>query len=73
MALHKETFSTELDTELVAKVRAMADSEHRAVDAVVEEALLNLLQKRSGVRPEVMEHYRDSVAEFSEVYRHLSQ
>lgn len=73
MALRKETFTTEIDATVLAQARTLADADHQTVEAFVEEALVNLIRARSGVRPEVMEACRETVKTYAEVCEHLAK
>ena len=73
MALQKQRFSTQIDPQLLARAKAIAAADHRQLQNVIEEALIDLIQKRAGVRPEVMATYRETVAQYSAVCEHLAK
>ena len=66
-------FATKLDPDLLNAVRTLADAEGRGIEAVIEEALADLLQKRSQPRPHVMAAYRASIEQYDYVYRRLAE
>ena len=71
----KKRFETEVDPELLARAIELAKAEGREVDSLIEEALIDLLGRRSdgGLRPEVREAYGESVSEFGPLYKRLAQ
>lgn len=73
MALRKETFTAQLDADLMEKLRQTAEREHTSVEGIVEEALLRLIEARNALDSRVRELHEDSVREYDEVYRHLAQ
>ena len=46
----REKFATQVNSEVLAAVRSLARSEGRQLQALVDEALTDLLEKRSGSR-----------------------
>ena len=68
-------FASQVDAELLGKVRHLANSEGRQLQALIEEALADLIEKKSRQRPrpEVMAAHGATVAEFAEVFRHLAK
>lgn len=74
MSPSRVKFSTKIDNALLDEVRALAKEEGRQIQAIVEEALENLLEdRRQGkVRPHVMRTYRTSHARFGPLYRKLA-
>ncbi|MCY3852452.1 MAG: ribbon-helix-helix protein, CopG family [Gammaproteobacteria bacterium] len=71
MSSFRVKFSTKIDSALLDEVRALAKEEGRQIQAIIEEALENLLEdRRQGkVRPRIMRVYRTSHARFSSLYR----
>ena len=68
-------FASQVDAELLGKIRALAKAEGRQIQALIEEALADLVEKKSRARsrPEVLAAHRATVAEFAEVFRHLAK
>jgi len=71
----KQKFATQVDPALLAKTRAIAESEGRQLQSVIEEALADLVEKRLRTKPRanVMAHYEASVAQFGPLYERLAQ
>ena len=67
--------ATEIDPDLLAEVRRLANREGRELRAVVEEALRALVEERrhTGPRPEVMAHYEESHERFASLYERLAK
>lgn len=74
MAL-RQKFASQLDADLLAQTRALAKREGRHVQSLLEEALLDLLEKRRQAkpRPQVMALYEASVEEFGPLYERLAK
>jgi hypothetical protein len=75
MAKLREKFSTQVHPQIFANVRELAQEEGRQLQALVEEALRDLLEKRKQARPraEVMAAYQSSHARYGELYRKLAK
>jgi hypothetical protein len=71
----KEKFATQVTPEILAEVRAMAHSEGRQLQALVDEALVDLIEKRRNTRPRahVMAAYQAGHETFAELYRRLAK
>ncbi len=71
----REKFATQMDTALLAEVRALARDEGRQLQAVIEEAVRDLLVARKGgdVRKRVADAYRHSVERFAPLYERLAK
>jgi hypothetical protein len=59
----------------LAQIRAIAHTEGRQLQALVEEALADLIEKRRNTRPRdhVMRAYHRSHDEYGELYRMLAR
>lgn len=68
-------FASQADRELLDEIRAIADREGRHLQAVLDEALRDFVEKkRSGrARPKVLDALRDSMTEHGPLYRELAQ
>jgi dihydroxyacetone kinase len=75
MAELREKFATQVDPELLAKVRSLAQQEGRQLQALVEEALADLIDKRKQGRPRshVMVAYQGSHEKYAELYKKLAR
>ena len=73
--LPREKFSTQVNSEVLAAVRSLAQSEGRQLQALVDEALIDLLEKRSGSRSRahVMAIYQASHQRFTPLYKKLAE
>ncbi|HEX3848014.1 MAG TPA: hypothetical protein VHV81_11595 [Steroidobacteraceae bacterium] len=71
----KEKFATQVASEILAEIRAIAHAEGRQLQAVIEEALLNLIEKRRNTRPRdhVLRAYHGSHDQYGELYRILAR
>lgn len=71
----KVKFASQADAAVLAELRAVAEREGRQLQAVLDEALRDYLEKkRSGrARPKVLEALRDSMAEHGPLYRELAK
>ena len=70
----KQRFAAQVDPELLATARAIAVAEGRQFQSIVEEALLDFVEKRKtpGPRAHVMAQYQASVDRNSELYERLA-
>jgi len=75
MSAAKEKFATQVTPEILAELRAIAHSEGRQLQALVDEALVDLIEKRRNTRPRahVMSAYQASHEAFGELYRRLAK
>ena len=70
-----ETLATEVDADLLSAVRALAQAEGRALQALVDEALSDLLAKHRQAQPRahVMAAYDASHARYAALYQKLAE
>jgi len=75
MAQTREKFATQVNLELLAAVRTLAHKEGRQLQALVEEALGDLLEKRKNAKPRahVMGAYLASHEKYGPLYQKLAQ
>lgn len=75
MPVTREKFATQVDPQILVGVRNLAREEGRQVQALVEEALVDLLEKRrlAKPRPAVMAVYQGSHGRFATLYRKLAE
>ena len=68
-------FASQVDAELLGKVRDIANAEGRQLQALNDEALRDLIEKRNSAKPrsEIMNAYRSTLGQFDAVYRHLAK
>jgi hypothetical protein len=74
-AKSREKFATQVDSKTLAAVRRIAEKEGRHIQSLVEEALVDLLEKRrSGTpRAHVMAAYQRSHSKYGELYKKLAR
>jgi hypothetical protein len=70
----REKFATQVDAETLAQVRHLAEAEGRQLQSLVEEALIDLLEKHRQTRPRdhVMRAYQRSHGPYAELYKKLA-
>jgi hypothetical protein len=75
MSVSKEKFATQVSSEILAELRALAHSEGRQLQALVDEALADLIEKRKNTRPRphVLSAYDASHEKYAELYRRLAK
>ncbi len=75
MSKTREKFATQVDSEILSTIRAIAEQEGRQLQALVDEALADLIEKRrqGRPRPQVMAAYLASHDKYGELYKKLAQ
>jgi hypothetical protein len=75
MADVREKFATQVDPDVLADIRKLAQQEGRQLQALVEEALADLIEKRrnSRPRPNVMAAYQASHERYGALYKKLAK
>jgi hypothetical protein len=75
MPTAKEKFATQVTSGILAELRALAHAEGRQLEALVDEALADFIEKRKNARPRehVMGAYASSREKYAEVYRSLAK
>jgi ATP-dependent 26S proteasome regulatory subunit len=70
-----QKFSTQVDSEKLARLRAIAKEDGRQIRSVLDEALDIYLKRRQpkGMRPDVLEAYNDVVSRYSETLKKLAE
>ncbi|MBM3602505.1 MAG: hypothetical protein FJX22_01815 [Alphaproteobacteria bacterium] len=71
----REKFATQVSADILASVRNLAQVEGRQLQALVDEALADLIEKRKQQRPRphVMAAYLSGVEKYSELYKKLAE
>jgi hypothetical protein len=71
----REKFATQVNSEILASVRDLAQSEGRQIQALVDEALADLIEKRRQTKPRanVMAAYQMSHEKFGTLYNKLAE
>lgn len=72
---NREKFATQVNAEILSAVRGLAQSEGRQLQALVDEALADLIEKRKQGRPRtnVMAAYQASHEKFAPLYKKLAE
>ncbi len=75
MAVVKEKFATQVSCDVLSAVRSLAEKEGRQLQALVDEALKDLIEKRrtDKPRPHVMAAYLASHEPFGALYKKLAE
>lgn len=71
----REKFATQVNSELLAAVRGLAQSEGRQLQSLIDEALADLVEKRRQEKPRahVMAAYQASHKKFGPLYKKLAE
>ena len=71
----REKFATQVNSKILNSVRELAQAEGRQLQALVDEAFADLIEKRKQSRPRahVMAAYQKSHEEFAPLYRKLAE
>ncbi|MFZ0601028.1 MAG: hypothetical protein WAN05_06620 [Roseiarcus sp.] len=71
----REKFETHVNPDILSAVKAIAHSEGRELPALVDEALADLIEKRTQGRPRahVMTAYETSHETFAPLYKKLAE
>ena len=71
----REKFATQVNSEILSAVRNLAQTEGRQLQALVDEALADLIEKRKQNRPRahVMAAYQASHEKFGPLYKKLAE
>ena len=71
----REKFATQVDQSILAELRDLAAKEGRQLQALVDEALSDLLEKRKQTkpRPRVIEAYLTSHEKYASLYKKLAE
>ncbi|HXA65461.1 MAG TPA: hypothetical protein VNV82_09925 [Bryobacteraceae bacterium] len=75
MAQNREKFATQVNSKILRAVRTLADKEGRQLQALVDEALADLLEKRKYGKPRahVMNAYLGSHEQYGPLYKKLAE
>lgn len=75
MSAHREKFATQVDPMLLAELRDLAQSEGRQIQALVDEALADLIEKRKHgrARAHVVQAYLRSHEVYGSLYKKLAE
>ena len=73
--MSRKKFATQVDTAILSAVRTLAHEEGRQLQALVDEALSDLVEKHRNARPRplVMGAYHASHEKFGSLYKKLAE
>ena len=73
--MSREKFATQVNSEILTAVRRLAQSEGRQLQALVDEALADLIEKHKNAkpRPHVMGAYLASHEKYGPLYKKLAE
>jgi hypothetical protein len=71
----REKFATQVNSEILRSVRHIAQDEGRQLQALVDEALADLIEKKKQSRPRahIMSAYQASHEKFAPLYKKLAE
>ena len=75
MARTRQKFATQVSSKILRDVRALAEEESRQLQALVDEALADLIEKHKNARPRshVMGAYLASHEKYGPLYKKLAR
>ena len=75
MSQTREKFATQVNAEILSSVRTIAEKEGRQLQALVDEAFADLIEKRKQAKPRshVMAAYLSSHDKYGELYKKLAK
>ena len=75
MSATREKFATQVNSEILSAVRALAEKEGRQLQTLVDEALADLIEKRKNATPRahVMGAYLASHEKYAPLYKKLAK
>jgi hypothetical protein len=75
MSPTREKFATQVNSKILRDVRALADEEGRQLQALVDEALADLIEKHKNAKPRahVMGAYLASHEKYGPLYKKLAR
>ena len=75
MSQLREKFATQVNAEILASLRGIAQTEGRQLQVLVDEALADLIEKRKNTRPRehVMGAYLASLEKYGDLYKKLAE
>jgi hypothetical protein len=71
----REKFATQVNSEILTALRKLAQRKGRQIQALVDEALADLIQKHKNARPRlhVMSAYMASYERYGSLYKKLAE
>lgn len=75
MSLHREKFSTQMDSKLLSDLRRVAKQEGRQLQSLIEEAVERLLSEKDKLRPNpsVVNKAQAAMDKYSDALEYLAK
>ncbi len=75
MSQSREKFATQVNSEILSAIRTLAEKEGRQLQALMDEALADLIEKHQNARPRshVVGAYLASHERFAPLYKKLAE
>jgi len=75
LAQNRKKFATQLNSEILDAIRSLAEKEGRPIEALVEEAFTDLVEKhkKAELRAHVMDAYVAGRDEYGPLYKKLAE
>jgi hypothetical protein len=75
MSQRRKKFATQVKSEILSAIRALAETEGRQLQALVDEAFADLIEKRKNTKPRplVMSAYLASFEKYDALYTKLAE
>ena len=75
MSQSRTKFATQVNSKILSAVRMIAEKEGRQLQSLVEEAFVDLIDKRKNIkaRPHIMDAYRASHERYGPLYKKLGE
>jgi hypothetical protein len=75
MSQRRKKFATQVNSEILSAIRALAETEGRQLQALVDEAFADLIEKRKNTKPRplVMSAYLASLEKYNALYTKLAE
>ncbi len=75
MSLHREKFSTQMDSKLLSDLRRVAKQEGRQLQSLIEEAVERLLTEKDKMRPsaDVINKAQTAMDKYSDALEYLAK
>lgn len=69
----KVKFATQANAIVLEELRALAANEGRQIQALVDEALREYLERKQGSRKHVLQAFQNSMVKYDTLYRKLAE
>jgi len=69
----KVKFATQANAEVLEALRALASKEGRHIQALIDEALREYLERKQGTRKHVLQAFQNSMLKYDSLYKKLAK